>query len=230
MTSADHAPSAQTNVPERARMIAVGRKVRKRMAETPGVYHVDTGGKAEIYAIGDFFSADECAQLITLIDAGAKPSSAFDVPYETGYRTSYSGDVDPHDPFVKRLQRRLDDFLGMEQEFGETMQGQRYQPGQQFMPHNDWFPPESRYWQIEASRGGQRCYTAMVYLNDVEEGGSTDFTLLGISIQPRMGTLLIWNNSDDQGAPNDWTLHAGTPVVRGVKYVVTKWYRTRRWL
>jgi len=214
---------------ERARMIAVGRKVRKRMAETPGVYHVDTGGKAEIYAIGDFFSAEECAHLITLIDAGAKPSSAFDVPYEAGYRTSYSGDVDPHDLFVKRIQRRLDDFLGLEQEFGETIQGQRYQPGQEFKPHNDWFPPESRYWKMEAKRGGQRCYTAMVYLNDVEEGGSTDFTHLGISIQPRMGTLLIWNNADEEGAPNEWTLHAGTPVVRGVKYVITKWYRTRRW-
>jgi prolyl 4-hydroxylase len=29
--------------------------------------------------------------------------------------------------------------------------------------------------------------------------------------------------------PNPWTIHAGMPVVRGVKYIITKWYRTRRW-
>jgi prolyl 4-hydroxylase len=216
-------------VPERARLVAIGRKVRQRLAATPGLFPIETGGRAEICAVGDFFSAEECAKLIALIDEGAKPSSAFDVPYEAGYRTSYSGDMDPGDPFIQRLQRRLDDFMGLQPEFGETIQGQRYQPGQQFMAHNDWFPPGSRYWQIEAGRGGQRCYTCMVYLNDVEEGGTTDFPLLGLSFQPRAGTMLIWNNADPEGNPNPDTLHAGTPVVRGVKYVITKWYRTRRW-
>lgn len=221
--------AAADHVPDRARLAAVGRKVRQRLAETPGVYHVDTGGRAEIHAVGDFFSRDECERLMALIDEGAKPSSAFDVPYEAGYRTSYSGDMDPHDPFILRLQRRLDDFMGLQPEFGETIQGQRYLPGQEFKAHNDWFHPQSRYWQIEESRGGQRCYTCMVYLNEVEEGGTTDFPLLGLSFQPRQGTMLIWNNADAEGNPNQDVLHAGTPVVRGVKYVITKWYRTRRW-
>ena len=46
---------------------------------------------------------------------------------------------------------------------------------------------------------------------------------------PRAGTLLVWNNADERGMPNPWTLHAGNPVVRGTKYVVTKWYRCGRW-
>lgn len=216
-------------VPEQARLAAIGRKVRDRLAATPGVYHVDTGGKAEMYAVGDFFSPAECRQVIELMDATAKPSSAFDVPYSAGYRTSYSGDMDPHDPFILRLQRRLDDFMGLQPEFGETIQGQRYYPGQEFKAHNDWFPPGSRYWEIEASRGGQRCYTCMVYLNDVEAGGTTDFPMLGLSFQPRAGTLLAWNNADEEGRPNQNVLHHATPVVAGVKYVITKWYRTRRW-
>ena len=53
---------------------------------------------------------------------------------------------------------------------------------------------------------------------------------LGISDRPEPGALLIWNNADPDGVPNPYTLHAGTPVVRGVKYIITKWYRSRKWL
>jgi len=69
----------------------------------------------------------------------------------------------------------------------------------------------------------------MVYLNPVEGGGSTDFTQIGLSIEPKQGALLTWNNSDLEGAPNRWTIHSGTQVSAGVKYIITKWYRTRKW-
>jgi prolyl 4-hydroxylase len=41
--------------------------------------------------------------------------------------------------------------------------------------------------------------------------------------------LLIWNNALPDGRPNEGTMHAGMPVVKGVKYVITRWYRTRPW-
>jgi prolyl 4-hydroxylase len=107
------------------------------------------------------------------------------------------------------------------------VQGQRYMVGQQFQPHTDWFP--GPYYEPEEDRGGQRSITAMAYLNRVEEGGSTFFPRLGINVEPRPGALLIWNNADEDGTPNPFTIHAGSPVVKGVKYVITKWYRTRRW-
>jgi prolyl 4-hydroxylase len=221
---------AGKDAPDAPRLARIGRQVRERLARNPAVYHVDTGGRAEIYAVGDFFSADECARMMAMIDAVAKPSKAFDVAYETGYRTSYSGDMDPNDHFVRQMQRKLDDFMGMEPDNSETIQGQRYLPGQQFKPHTDWFPPGTPYWDVEKDRGGQRCYTAMAYLNAVEEGGSTDFPHLGISIEPRPGTLLLWNNATPEGIVNPWTIHAGMPVVTGVKYVITKWYRARGWI
>jgi prolyl 4-hydroxylase len=69
----------------------------------------------------------------------------------------------------------------------------------------------------------------MAYLNPVEAGGTTAFPRLEIAVSPRPGMLLVWNNADEHGVPNPWTLHAGTPVERGVKYVITKWYRAGRW-
>lgn len=215
-------------VADKAGLKRVGRIVRERLTADPRAYRIPTD-KAEIWAVGEFMSAEECARLREMIDACAKPSTVFDLDYSSGYRTSYSGDVDPCDPFVKKLNRRLDDLLGLEAEWGETIQGQRYLPGQQFQPHHDWFHRGTSYWDREMSRGGQRSYTAMVFLNEVEAGGTTDFTELDMVITPKTGVLLAWNNADPEGVPNPMTLHAGRPVEAGIKYIFTKWYRTKRW-
>ena len=213
---------------DQAALKRVGEQVRKRLAANKAIYRLPTD-KAEIFAMGDFMSPDECGKMIAMIDQVARPSSVFDVEYGADYRTSYSGDVDPHDPFVKKISRRIDDLLGLESEWGETVQGQRYLPGQHFSSHCDWFFTEAGYWPKESARGGQRSWTAMVYLNPVEAGGSTDFTQIGLSIEPKPGAILMWNNADPEGAPNRWTLHSGTQVTAGIKYIITKWYRTRKW-
>jgi prolyl 4-hydroxylase len=214
--------------PDKDRLRRIGRKVRERLAANKDVYRIPAE-KAEMWAVGNFFDPLECGRLMAMIDAVAQPSEAFDAGYDTGYRTSYSGNVDPHDPFVRKLQRRIDDLLGIDPTYGETIQGQRYLVGQEFQAHTDWFPPNTYYWETEKERGGQRSYTAMAYLNPVEEGGATHFPRLGITIQPRPGALLLWNNANVNGTPNPWTVHAGTPVTKGTKYIITKWYRCRRW-
>ena len=218
----------ETGLPDQQLLATLGAQVRARLNAVPDIYRFPTE-EAEIWALADFMTARECRKMMGLVDAVAKPSSAYDAAYESGYRTSYSGNVDPTDPFIRRIQRRFDDLLGIDPEFGETIQGQRYLPGQQFQPHNDWFPYGTRYWDIEKNRGGQRSFTTMVFLNDVEEGGTTDFTDLGLSVEPRPGALLIWNNATADGVPNAKTMHAGRPVVKGTKYIVTKWYRAKRW-
>ncbi|WP_228243214.1 2OG-Fe(II) oxygenase [Porphyrobacter sp. GA68] len=217
-----------SNIPDQAALKRLGASVRQRLAANPSAYAVETD-RAELFAIGDFLTQAECARFIDLTDACARPSALHDMEYAKTFRTSSSGDFDPADPLVKAVSRRMDDLLGIDPAFGETVQGQRYQPGQEFKPHNDWFHPDQPYWPLERDRGGQRSWTAMAFLNEVEEGGETDFPVLGLSIAPKPGALLVWNNAAPDGTPNEATLHAGTPVTRGVKYVLTKWYRTRRW-
>ena len=215
-------------VPDQAGLKRIGAAVRKRLAADPQAYKVPTE-RAEIFAIGDFLNPAECRRFIELVDLTAEPSKLFDTDYSAGFRTSYSGDLDPHDSFVKGVSRRIDDVLGIAPEYGESIQGQRYLPGQEFRPHNDWFYPDQPHWKIEKKRGGQRSWTAMIFLNEVEEGGETHFTEVGIKIEPKPGVLLAWNNATPEGVPNTGTMHAGTPVIKGSKYVLTKWYRTRLW-
>ncbi|MBL8656940.1 MAG: 2OG-Fe(II) oxygenase [Altererythrobacter sp.] len=217
---------ASTPHPDQSALRRMGEQVRARLASDTGVYRVPSD-KAELFAVGDFFSPAECARLVSMIDEVARPSQLHDVAYVAKFRTSYSGNFDPWDPFVMSISRRIDDLLGIAAECGETIQGQRYLPGQEFKPHCDWFYPDQPYWPAEQKRGGQRSWTAMAFLNAVEEGGHTHFVQIGASIEPKPGVLLAWNNARPDGSPNEDTIHAGTPVLSGVKYVLTKWYRTR---
>jgi prolyl 4-hydroxylase len=221
------APSPDT-FPDQAALAKVGAIVRDRLAGDPGVYRVEND-RVELFAVGDFLTSSECEKLCTMIDEVARPSSLHELDYASGFRTSYSGDLDPGESFVKGISRRIDDLLGIDSAFGEAVQGQRYLPGQQFQPHNDWFYTSEKYWQLEQARGGQRSWTTMAYLNTVEAGGETLFTEIGLQTEPKPGVLLIWNNALPDGRPNEGTMHAGMPVLSGAKYVITKWYRTRPW-
>jgi prolyl 4-hydroxylase len=213
-------------VPDQAALARLGDKVRAQLARNPEAYRVPAEG-IELFAFGGFVSPAECAALIAMIDRVARPSALHELDYASGFRTSYSGDLDPRDPLVASISQRIDTLLGMEPAIGEPVQGQRYQPGQEFKPHNDWFYTSEGYWPLEARRGGQRSWTAMAYLNDFAAGGATAFVAAGIEIEPKAGVLLVWNNALPDGTPNEATLHAGTPVERGAKYIITKWYRTR---
>ncbi|MDN3645793.1 2OG-Fe(II) oxygenase [Pontixanthobacter aestiaquae] len=219
---------AKTSIsPDKDALKRVGDSVRKRLDANPAAERLDTGDKADMYAVSHFLKGAECQKLLGMVDAIAKPSELFDQDYSTGFRTSFSGNLNPHEPFMAELNARIDTLLGLKPQLGEAIQGQRYHVGQQFKPHNDFFYPDQEYWKIERKRGGQRSWTAMAFLNPVERGGATHFVNLDLRIKPQPGVLLIWNNADREGLPNENMLHAGTPVEAGVKYVLTKWYRTR---
>jgi len=204
-----------------------GAAVTSRLDADPAAYRLPVEGLV-IYGIADFLSAAECQRLMGIVDTVAKPSAVFGGTGKSQGRTSYSGDVDPWDPFIQMIQRRIDDLLGLDPHFGETIQGQRYQPGQEFKAHYDWFDVGGDYWPVE-NHAGQRSWTAMAYLNAVEEGGQTEFPKADLSVPPQPGALLVWNNMSPDGKPNPKTLHAAKPVIRGVKYVITKWYRAQHW-
>lgn len=214
--------------PDQAALARTAARVRDWLDDGPGVYKVAVEA-AEIWTRGAFLSAEECARLIAMIDAAAEPSGLLSHGYTEAWRTSSSANFDRDDPFVQDIEQRICDFVGLPSEWGETIQGQRYAAGQEFRQHLDAFWTLADYWPDEARRGGQRATTAMIYLNDVAGGGETEFPQLGASVPPQQGVILAWNNVLADGTINQQTLHAGLPVRAGVKYIITKWFRTRRW-
>ncbi|MEN7538394.1 2OG-Fe(II) oxygenase [Aurantiacibacter flavus] len=211
-----------------AKLALIGAQVRARLrADTRAE---DLGGdKADMFLLRDFFTADECVRLVRIIDKKIGPSTLFEGTQRDGFRTSSTHHFDAGDPATRELEKRIDAATGIPHQHAETTQGQRYEAGQQFKHHYDYFFASEPYWQQERRRGGQRTWTAMLFLNDVEEGGETDWPELGLSVKPEAGALLAWNNMARDGTPNRNTLHAGTPVVKGVKYVITQWYRQDPW-
>ena len=207
---------------------AVGEAVRARLAATPGVARIPKD-RLEAYVVPHFLSEEECEGLIRLIDADRQPSGLLAPTADPEFRTSESCNLNPSEPLVGGLERRIDALLGLQPQFGETVQGQRYAVGQQFKPHHDFFHTSQPYWKVEEPRGGQRTWTVMAFLNKPEAGGQTAFPKAGLKITPAPAHLLIWNNLDVDGEPNDFSLHQGMPVEAGLKYVLTKWYRERPW-
>ncbi len=206
----------------------VGRSTKARVEAVYGTQQIGAG-KADVYTLDDFLGPAQCAALMTLIDGACNPSALFDAEAFQGYRTSDSCNLSPYEPVVRQIDLALSGLLGIDPKHGEALQGQRYREGQQFKSHADFFYIDQPYWLDEKGRGGQRSWTAMIYLDAPEAGGATAFPHLGIQVSPKAGRLLAWNNMAEDGSPNSWTTHEGCPVEKGVKHIVTKWYRELPW-
>lgn len=81
-------------------------------------------------------------------------------------------------------------------------------------------PKEGFYiWHTERSclKSAERHLVFMTYLNDVTDGGETEFYYQKLKIQPKKGLTIIW--------PSDWTFtHRGITSTTQSKYICTGWY------
>lgn len=200
--------------------------VAGRLAATPGIQRVPNRA-LELFILRDFLDADHCAALCAMIDGRRRPSTIADDQDIADFRTSETCDLDPSEPVVASVVEKLSRLTGIDSNHGEPIQGQRYAPGQEFKPHTDTFNPGGADYFLHCAEAGQRSWTAMVYLNQPEDGGATRFKQLGKTIQPERGKLLAWNNLLPDGSPNPATLHQGMKVRKGTKYILTQWYRER---
>ena len=206
----------------------IGRIVRDRLSQASNVVKVPSP-QLDLFVVRDFLDAKECERLCKMIDVVRQPSGVLGPILDPDYRTSESGNLDAYDPFVQHIEAKIADLMPIHPSHGETIQGQRYAVGQQFKPHHDFFYTDQEYWIEQEKTGGQRTWTVMMFLNEPEAGGQTAFPEAGVKIKPKTGNLLAWNNLTAAGYPNTYSLHTGMAVEKGVKYVITKWYRERPW-
>jgi prolyl 4-hydroxylase len=185
--------------------------------------------------LGPVMSPDECAELIALARPRLVASTVVDPQtgqdVVAGYRNSQGmffrlGETD----LIARLDRRFAELMQLPVENGEGLQVLCYGPGGATAPHFDFVAPTNPANQASVARSGQRISTLLVYLADVDEGGETVFPRAGWSVQPRAGNAIYFESCNRRGQLDPQSLHAGHPVVRGEKWVVTKWMRQQRFI
>jgi prolyl 4-hydroxylase len=133
------------------------------------------------------------------------------------------------DPFIARLDRRIAEIMNWPIDHGEGLQVLHYGTGGEYKPHFDYFPPDEPGSHVQMTIGGQRVSTLVMYLNDVEDGGTTIFPDVGLEVVPKKGSAVYFEYTNSQNQLDRLTLHGGSPVTRGEKWIVTKWMRQRRY-
>jgi prolyl 4-hydroxylase len=74
---------------------------------------------------------------------------------------------------------------------------------------------------------GQRAVTIVTYLDDQFEGGTTRFPRLSLEYRGEPGDAIMFFNLCADGLPDMNTLHEGSPVISGRKWVLSQWIRNR---
>lgn len=191
--------------------------------------------RPRIILYGNVFTDDECQQLIEASQPKLERSqtiSAKDGSFEIHeYRTSRGTFFNRLEtPIVEIFDQRLCELAGCLLSHTEDLQVLNYGVNQEYKPHHDYFPDEIETSVIHKANGGQRIATMVAYLNDVEFGGDTVFPYFGISIKPVKGSVLYFENCDKRGNTDVFSLHGGAPIVKGEKWIATKWVREREFI
>ena len=203
-------------------------KVSKNLLDSsPQVLGNDNG---TVYVVDNFFTKEECQQLIDSSKPNLRQSvlcsdDNSDSYADTLQRVSESCILEKFNDF-NHLEQRISDLVGIKLDNSESTQVQYYKKDGFFNTHTDSFSKQE--YKKYGNKNGQRTWTAMVYLNDVEKGGHTHFSKLNVSVRPEQGRVVVWNNLNSDGSNNNNLQHEGRKVLEGEKYIVTKWFRDRK--
>ena len=172
-------------------------------------------------------SDQECADLIELARPRLQRTLTVDTDgrYQVDQRRTSEGTFFAINewPLVGLIEQRLSQLLDIPVNHGEGLQILHYLPGQEYEPHFDWFDPDLPSYGPMTKLGGQRIASVVMYLNTPELGGGTAFPGIGLTITARRGSAVYFAYEGGDRT----SLHAGLPVVRGEKWIATKWLRER---
>ncbi|KAK6930077.1 Prolyl 4-hydroxylase alpha subunit, Fe(2+) 2OG dioxygenase domain [Dillenia turbinata] len=200
--------------------------------------------KPRAFVYEGFLTDKECDHLISLAKSELKRSAVAD--NDSGksklseVRTS-SGAFIPKakDPIIEGIEEKIATWTFLPKENGEDIQVLRYEHGEKYDPHYDYFADK-----VNIARGGHRLATVLMYLTDVVKGGETvfpnaeqsprarstsadedlsDCAKRGVAVKPKRGDALLFFNLHPNAIPDPSSLHGGCPVVEGEKWSATKW-------
>ncbi len=242
-------PAAATQAPVSGLVAAAGavaqpsRPFSTQLAEMPNSLETPDRAVEMLFVIesprvvlfGNLLSDEECDLLVGLARDKLQRSSvvnastgAYDIhPHRTSSGTYFRRG---ENELLLRIERRIAELVDCPLEQGEPIQVLHYEPGGEYKPHYDYFDPAHPGNKEVLAQGGQRIATLIIYLNDVTCGGSTVFPEIGLDVLPRKGHAVYFAYCDDNGSLDVRTLHGGSPVRSGEKWIATKWFRQQAYV
>lgn len=187
-----------------------------------------------VLLFGDLLAPQECESLISMSRGKLQRSNVVD--RQTGHYEHHPDRTSEGTHFrrgenalIETIETRIACLTGCPVEQGEPIQILHYGPGHEYKPHFDYFDPADPGNRQMLSMGGQRVATLIMYLNDVQAGGSTVFPHIGLDVLPRRGNAVYFAYCDAEGRLDSRSLHGGSAVAAGEKWIATKWLRQQRY-
>lgn len=176
-----------------------------------------------IFLIDNLLSDIECDQIISLAKDNLEPSMVYNGTKSTfnKRRTSRTVSLDPQKHqddeknIINIIDNRLHKLILWPKDKADKIQVNKYAVNEEYKSHHDYFPTEKN--------GTNRVATIIVYLNEPEKGGETLFSDINLSIVPRKGMAVLFTY--DRPYPTTLTAHSGCPVLKGEKWILTKFIR-----
>lgn len=191
----------------------------------------------------NFATAEQCESIIEMAKPRLEPSTLALRKGETvqstqGIRTSsgmfiYASMDDSG--VLDAVEEKIARVTMIPRSHGEAFNILRYENGQKYDSHYDAFDSE-----VYGPQKSQRVATFLLYLSTVEEGGDTAFPMEngfndsenydfqkcnGLRLRPRQGDGLLFYSLHPNTSIDVASLHESCPVIKGEKWVATKWIR-----
>lgn len=188
--------------------------------------------KPYIVVLDDFLSTEECTALIKMSQDKFKTSRVVNdddgtrIESKSRISQSVSHSKSSH-KLVKTIESRIAELLNWPANHGEGLLVLKYENGGEYKPHYDYFNPNKAGSSQVMQESGQRVGTFLMFLSEVEAGGSTRFPKLNFEVRPKTGRAIFFSNVGLDGEIDEMTLHAGMPVTKGIKYLSTVWLREK---
>src|SRR5262245_47671387 len=127
------------------------------LRRNPPKLHKFDDPRVDLYTLEDFLSPKECERIIALVDHHLTPSTVSFFNGDQYFRTSSSCHLSYlKSPVATGIDEKICRTLGIRADYSEGIQAQRYDVGQQFKPHWDWFEPGTKeYLRFCGTRGNR---------------------------------------------------------------------------
>ncbi|KDP44469.1 hypothetical protein JCGZ_16302 [Jatropha curcas] len=189
----------------------------------------------------NFATPEQCKSIIEMAKSHLKPSALALRKGETkestkGTRTSSGTFISASEDasgILDFVEQKIARATMIPRSHGEAFNILRYEIGQKYDSHYDAFNPTEYGPQTS-----QRMASFLLYLSDVEEGGETMFPYendsqisydykkcIGLKVKPRQGDGILFYSLFPNGTIDETSLHGSCPVIKGEKWVATKWIR-----